>query len=391
VFAGNVGSGLDDATIASLLPQLEATEQDAPAFGRAPEPKPSRTHYVVPEWVAEVRYTEVTSKGNLRHPVLVGLHHDVELTQCVAPVDREAEIEAAPAPEALQEVEVKISRREKIFWPEEGYTKGDLLDYYEAIWPWIAPYLQDRPLVLTRYPDGIEGKSFFQQNAPDWTPAWALREAIDGTDFFICNEKRTLLHVINSGAIPLHVWHSRRTNIDRPDWITLDLDPKSAPFRDVVTVARHIHKLLDELEAVHFVKTSGQAGLHILIPIGGLLGHHDARSLAEVLARVVVHDLPEIATITRPVAARGDKVYVDFGQNGRGRLIASPFSVRPKPGAPVSTPLTWGQVTNRLDPRKWNIRTTPRRMKQSGDPLAGLLEEQADVGALLDALVARLG
>jgi bifunctional non-homologous end joining protein LigD len=196
--------------------------------------------------------------------------------------------------------------------------------------------------------------------------------------------------VINSGAIPLHVWHSRRTNIDRPDWITLDLDPKSAPFRDVVTVARHIHKLLDELEAPHYVKTSGQAGLHVLIPIGGVLDHEGARSLAEVLARVVVADLPEIATITRPIAARGDKVYVDFGQNGRGRLIASPFSVRPKPGAPVSTPLTWGQVTNRLDPGKWNMQTTPARMKKHGNPLDGLFDEQADVGELLDALATRL-
>ena len=391
VFAGNVGSGLDDATIATLLPALEAAEQDAPAFTRAPEPKPRGTHYVTPEWIAEVRYTEVTSQGSLRHPVLVGLHEASQdehgLAECVAPVDREAAVESAPEPAEIQEVELKISRREKVFWPDEGYTKGDLLDYYDDVWPFIAPYLRDRPLVLTRYPDGIEGKSFFQQNAPDWTPDWALRETIDGTDFFICNEKRTLLHVINSGAIPLHVWHSRTTAIDHPDWITLDLDPKSAPFGDVVTIARHIHKLLDTLGARHFVKTSGQAGLHILLPIGGQLDHDHARSLAEVLARVVVRDLPGIATITRPVAARGDKVYVDFGQNGRGRLIVAPFSVRPKAGAPVSTPLTWGQVTKRLDPAKWNIETTPARMKKHGDPLSGLFDEAVDVAALLDALM----
>ena len=390
VFAGNVGSGLDDATIATLLPQLEASELDEPAFGRAPASKPKGTHYVRPSLVAEVRYTEVTSQGNLRHPVLLDLHDGIELSECTAPIDREMAVAAAPAPVDPQEVEIKISRREKVFWPEDGTTKGDLLDYYDAIWPFIAPYLRDRPVVLTRYPDGIDGKSFFQQNAPDWTPDWARRETIDGTDFFICNEKRTLLHVINSGAIPLHVWHSRRTNIDRPDWITLDLDPKSAPFADVVTVARHIHKLLDSLGAPNVVKTSGQAGLHVLVPIGGLLDHDDARSLAEVLARVVVGDLPEIAAITRPIAARGDKVYVDFGQNGRGRLIASPFSVRPKLGAPVSTPLTWGQVTSRLDPAKWNMRTTPRRMKQNGDPLRALMEERADVGVLLDALAQRL-
>lgn len=390
VFAGNVGSGLDDATIEALLPQLEAAEQASPAFARAPDPTPRGTHFVRPAWVAVVRYTEVTSQGSLRHPVLESLHDDLPLTECVAPVDREEAVEAAPQPAARRETELKISRRDKIFWPEEGYTKGDLLDYYEEIWPFIAPYLRDRPVVLTRYPDGIEGKSFFQQNAPEWTPEWATHEHIDGTDFFVCNELRTLLHVINSGAIPLHVWGSRTTAIDHPDWTVIDLDPKAAPFEDVVTIARYVHRLLDDLGAPNFVKTSGQAGIHILVPLGGQLDHDGARALAEVIARVVVSDLPQIATIARPIAARGDKVYVDFGQNGRGRLIVAPFSVRPRPGAPVSTPLTWGQVTKRLDPSRWNIRTTPRQIAQKGDPLRAVLDERADVAALLDALAEKL-
>jgi bifunctional non-homologous end joining protein LigD len=389
-YAGNVGSGLDDATIDVLLPSLERAERSQPAFENAPEPAPRGSHFVEPAWAARVSYTEVTSQGLLRHPVLLQVQAAANLSQCVAPVDREEEVARAPEPADPPETELKISRREKVFWPHEGITKGDLLDYYEGVWPWIAPYLRDRPLVLTRYPDGIEGKSFFQQNAPEWTPAWATHETIDGTDFFICNELRTLLHVVNSGAIPLHVWSSRRTSIDHPDWIVIDLDPKAAPFADVVTVARHIHRLLDELAVQSYVKTSGQAGLHVLVPLGGRLGHDDARALAEVLARVVVRDLPEIATIARPIAARGDKVYVDFGQNGRGRLIVAPFSVRPKPGAPVSTPLTWAQVTTRLDPGKWSIHTTPGRMKRSGDPLRPVLDEGANVGALLDALAAML-
>jgi bifunctional non-homologous end joining protein LigD len=390
VFAGNVGSGLDNDTVQALLPQLESAERKTAAFERAPDPTPRGSHFVDPVWVAEVRYTEVTSQGLLRHPVLIGLQDSVSLADCVAPVDREAAVNDAPVPHAKPEAGLEISRREKIFWPDEGYTKGDLLDYYETIWPFLAPYLRDRPVVLTRYPDGIEGKSFFQQNAPEWTPAWATHKRIDGTDFFLCNELRTLLHVINSGAIPLHVWASRTEAIDHPDWTVIDLDPKAAPFSDVVTIARHIHHLLDELETPHFVKTSGQAGLHILVPLGGQLDHDGARALAEVIARVVVNDLPKIATIARPIAARGDKVYVDFGQNGRGRLIVAPFSVRPKPGAPVSTPLTWGQVTRRLDPARWNIQTTPRQMKRKGDPLAELLEEVADVAALLNALAERL-
>ena len=277
-----------------------------------------------------------------------------------------------------------------MFWPVEGYTKGDLLAYYEEAWPWLAPYLRDRPLVLTRYPDGIDGKSFYQKNAPEFTPDWVLRETIEGTDYFICNELRTLLHVINSGAIPLHVWSARRDALDRPDWLILDLDPKEAPFAHVVAIARHIHRLLLELRVAHFVKTSGQAGLHVLVPLGRALDHDDARRIAEVLARVVCADLPEIATITRPVAARGERVYVDYLQNGRGKLIAAPFSVRPRPHAPVSTPLEWSAVGARLDPSKLTVKTALRRMRKTGDPLREVLGPGVDAVALLGALGERL-
>jgi bifunctional non-homologous end joining protein LigD len=196
--------------------------------------------------------------------------------------------------------------------------------------------------------------------------------------------------VINSGAIPLHVWSARIGSLERPDWLILDLDPKEAPFAHVVKIARHIHALLGELGAAHFVKTSGQDGLHVMLPLAASIDHDDARTLAEVLARTVVAELPDISTVVRPVAARGDRVYVDYLQNGRGKLIAAPFSVRPRPGAPVSTPLVWSQVTARLDPARWNIRTTPARMRKHGDPFAGVLGASVDVEALLGALGSRL-
>jgi bifunctional non-homologous end joining protein LigD len=158
----------------------------------------------------------------------------------------------------------------------------------------------------------------------------------------------------------------------------------------VVEIARHIHALLDELGAAHFAKTSGQDGLHVLVPLGQSLDHEDTRRLAEVLARVVCADLPEIATITRPVAARGAKVYVDYLQNGRGKLIAGPFSVRPRRHAPVSMPLEWKQVNARLDPTKFTIKTGPPRLAKHGDPLAGVLGPGVDPVALLGALAERL-
>src|SRR5258706_10136102 len=394
VFAGAAGSGLDDASIKALRESLADLQVTRPEFEGVPDLK--GLTFVKPELVAEVRYSEVTSAGMLRHPVFLRLRKDAVLADCEAPAEARSEpaseVTAGPAPAGPKdEGQPRLTRLDKVFWPVEGYTKGDLLHYYEAVWPWLGPYLRDPPLVLTRYPDGIEGKSFYQKKAPDFTPDWVTRFEVDGADYFICNELRTLLHVINSGAIPLHVWSSRRDSIDRPDWLILDLDPKQAPFAHVVAIARHIHSLLDELGAAHFVKTSGQDGLHVLVPLGqSSLDHDDARRLAEDLARVVCADLPEIATITRPVAARGERVYVDYLQNGRGKLIAGPFSVRPRPHAPVSMPLEWKQVNARLDPTKFNIETAPPRLQKSGDPLAGVLGPGVDAVALLGALAERL-
>ena len=216
------------------------------------------------------------------------------------------------------------------------------------------------------------------------------RQSIGRTDYFICNDLQTLLYVVNSGAIPLHVWSARLQDLERPDWLILDLDPKEAPLSDVIVVARHIHRLLVDLGAEHAVKTSGQSGIHIMLPLGGRLDHAGTRALAEVLARTVVAELPDIATIARPVAARADRVYVDFLQNGRGKLIAAPFSVRPRPSAPVSAPLRWTQVTARLRPERFNIKTMVAAMKKTGDPLASVLGEGVDVQALLEALAGRL-
>jgi bifunctional non-homologous end joining protein LigD len=388
VYAGNVGSGLEEATRRELEAELEALRCAAPAFRGGPARWPRDTAWCRPERVCQVRYLEVTGAGVLRHPVFERLRPDEPASGCRAPASREQPSRAEPRAAARKGPQ--LTNLDKLFWPVDGYTKGDLLRYYEAVWPWLAAWLRDRPVVLARYPDGIEGKSFYQKNAPEFTPDWVLRESIDGTDYFVCNDLDTLLYVINSGAIPLHVWSARRGSLERPDWLVLDLDPKEAPFSDVVRVARHIHTLLSSLGAAHYAKTSGQDGLHVLLPLGGALDHEQAKLLAEVLARAVVADLPELATLVRPVAARADKVYLDYLQNGRGKLIASPFSVRPRSGAPVSMPLRWPQVSARLDPLRWNIRSAPRELARRGDPLAGLLEARNDVVALLDALGARL-
>ena len=390
VWAGNVGSGLRESDVDELLAFAAENEVSAPPWSAASESPTATVRWVRPERVFRAGYTEVTSHGLLRHPVFRGLQPDAPAARCRAPEERVPESALAAAAPAPREAKLQITRPEKVFWPDDGYTKGDLLGYYEAVWPWIAPYLAGRPTVLTRYPDGIDGKNFYQKNAPEWTPDWATHQRIGETDYFICDDLRTLLYVINSGAIPLHVWSARAAALDRPDWAIVDLDPKEAPFAHVVEIARFLHRLLDELGTPHFVKTSGQDGLHVLVPLAGELDHEQARSLAEVLARVVCAELPDIATIIRPVAARGDKVYVDYLQNGHGKLIAAPLCVRPRPGAPVSMPLRWTQVTSRLDPARFTIATVPGRLRKEGDPHEGVLGPGADVAQLLEALFRRL-
>jgi bifunctional non-homologous end joining protein LigD len=393
VYAGNVGTGLDARAIATLLPELQRTVRPTPAFRGTP-PGSKRDHaFVEPGLVAEVRYSEITNSGYLRQPVFLRLRDDKTVAECdQLPVSHlQLDVLAAPATEASTPGSpLRLSNLDKVFWPDDGYTKGDLVRYYQDVWPWLAPYLRDRPVVLTRYPDGITGKSFFQKNAPAFTPDWVRTFRVEDTDYFICNELDTLLYVINSGCIPLHVWSARCMSLDRPDWTILDLDPKGAPWRNVVTVAGCIHTLLAQLEVPHFLKTSGQEGLHVLVPLAATLTHAEARAFAELLARIVVEEQADIATVARAVGARQGKVYIDFLQNGFGKTIVAPLSVRPRPGAPVSTPLAWHHLSRRLDPARFTIRTVPRRLQRGADPMRAVLEMGTDVHGALAALSARL-
>jgi bifunctional non-homologous end joining protein LigD len=279
-----------------------------------------------------------------------------------------------------------------VFWPDEGYTKADLVTYYETVAPWLLPYLADRPLVLTRYPDGIHGKSFFQKDAPDFIPSWIRTERIYSEDtrrdinYFVVNDVETLRYIVNLGTIPLHLWASRVGSLEHPDWLVLDLDPKGAPFTDVVKVARALHRILERLELPSYVKTSGATGLHILLPLGARYSYEQARTFARLLATLGVEAEPEISTIARPLRARGGKVYIDWGQNGHGQTVVAPFSVRPLPGAPVSCPLRWEEVTARLDPKRFTIKTAPARFEKAGDPLAPVLSGAIDMARTLERI-----
>ena len=386
-YTGAVGTGFNDAALAQLGAALEPTTiKVAPCTHTDLAPK--NTVWVQPQLRCLIRYKEITADGLLRQAVFEGL------TQAAEP-----EAQEAPTPRPLQAAEhaVPISNKDKIFWPEEGYTKGDLLAYYQAIAPWLLPYLRDRPLTLTRFPDGIHGKSFFQKDAPEWVPAWVrtVRLWSDTSereiDYFVCDDAASLLYVINLGTIPLHIGSSRNSSLGQPDWCVIDLDPKKAPFVHVVRVAKALHALCKKIGMPAFVKTSGSTGLHVLLPLQGALTHEQCRNFAELLGRLVVNAVPDIATVARPLHAREGKVYVDTGQNGHGRLVVSPFSVRPVPGALVSTPLAWREVTEALDFHKFTIHTVPARCKKlRADPLLKVLETPVDILqclAKLDAIL----
>jgi bifunctional non-homologous end joining protein LigD len=283
-----------------------------------------------------------------------------------------------------------------VFWPADGYTKGDLIAYYEGIAEWLLPYLSDRPVVLTRYPDGIDGKSFFQKDAPVYAPKWLRLETMWSEHaereirYFVLDDLPSLLYVANMATIPLHVWSSRVAALERPDWCILDLDPKGAPFADVVRIAKHLHTLCDEVGLKSFVKTSGSTGLHVLIPLGARYTYEQSRTLAELLARFAAKSLPDIATIVRSVSDRDGKVYVDYLQNGHGRLLVAPLCVRPLPAAPVSMPIEWSQVNGRLKIERFTIRNARKWLQTHGDPLVGVLTESIDMLAALEALTQQI-
>ncbi|MDA1075415.1 MAG: non-homologous end-joining DNA ligase, partial [Proteobacteria bacterium] len=344
---------------------------------------------VKPELVCEVRYKEYTRDGQLRQPAFSRLRLDKPPADCLGRYDNPWAVTLSPAPEP----EVKVTHRDKVFYPEKDLTKGDLVDYYEKIAPWMLPYLADRPIVLTRFPDGIHGKSFYQRDAPDFVPDWIRREVLfsDGAErevnYFIVDNTAALKYLANMGTIPIHTWHARITDLAHPDWCVLDLDPKGAPFKDVITLANAIGELADELDLPAYPKTSGASGLHVLLPLARTLTHDQARTFAELLARVIVDRYPWIATIARAIKARQGKVYIDYLQNGHGRLLVAPFSARAEPAASVSMPLKWSEVNARVNNPRFHLKNAVARMKrQFPEHTAPILADQPDLASALTQL-----
>lgn len=388
VYAGRVGSGISDRALDAIHSELTTTVVPTSAVSGVPPPAATDT-WVDPTLACTIRFKELTTTGSLRHPVFVDL----------VPLDpgdlfevESAEREEPPPPAVVDTRTTEPSNPDKVFWPDDGYTKGDLIAYYTAVADHLLPYLIDRPLVLDRYPDGIDGKSFFQKNAPEYVPDWIRTQWVGNDDgkgntYFIVNDADALRYIANLASIPLHLWASRLASIEQPDWCILDLDPKGAPFTAVVTVAREIRRICGEMDVPCYVKTSGKTGLHVLIPMGHGFSYNQQKLLGELVARVTESRLDDIATTVRNPAGREGKVYLDYLQNGKGKLLVGPYSVRPVAGATVSAPLRWDEVTPSLDVGRFTIRSMPRRLgAMKDDPLAPVLTDVPDVAGGLSKL-----
>lgn len=395
-YRGRVGSGLSDATLRWLLEELPKHAQDSyPGRGEVPQdPGTERARWLKPELVVRVRYLGFTAEARLRAPVFLGMRSDVEPESCHASPPNAV---AAPEPTgstSLGTGRVLVSNPDKVFWPDSGYTKLDLCSYYAEIAPHMLPFLRGRPLVLVRHPDGIAGKSFYQWNVPDGTPSWMRRLDISDTNdvertpknVFLVDDDDGLVYLANLGCIPLHVLACREASLGTCDFVTIDFDLGQRPFSDAVRLGLTLREVLDDVGLPGFPKTSGQRGLHVLVPLGDGLPFEAAKLLVELLGRIVTARHPQIATMERKVDKRGDRVYVDTGQTGASRTIVAPYSVRAHTGATVSTPLAWQELHAGLDPSRFTIVTVPQRIAEIDDPMRGFDEAKPDVARSLAAL-----
>jgi bifunctional non-homologous end joining protein LigD len=284
---------------------------------------------------------------------------------------------------------VRLSNLAKLYWPEDGITKGDLLSYYREVASWLLPHLRDRPFTMKRYPDGWAGRPFFRRDVANYVPAWVKRASVQvrtgaderTIDVPAVNDELALLWMVNTGCIECHTWYSRLDRLDRPDWVVFDLDPSDdVGFAEAVQVARLVKRALDDLGLVSFPKTSGAHGIHVLVPIERRHTYDETRRFADGVARRIAEGHSDLAT-TEWSKAKRRGVLIDARQNAKGKSIASVYSVRPMPGAPISTPLRWKEVNAKLDPRAHTMDAVLDRLRRHGDLFEGVLRTKQRIPA----------
>lgn len=410
IYSGKVGTGFSDEILKELRTKLNKIERKTSPF-KTP-PKLLGTHWVSPNLVAQIKFSEWTESGSLRHPVYVGLRTDKEAKDVI----REKEVatekivseikseeqetkkttsKAKNKPDTSKEIsdsKVEFSNLDKVFWPKEKYTKGDVIEYYNSVAEYILPYLKDRPQSLLRTPNGISKPGFFQKNVegqvPDWIKTRKLKSKSteESVTYLLCQDRNTLLFLANWGCIELNPWSSRVGNLNNPDYIIFDLDPNEADMKKIVKTALTLKEILDMLKVPAYVKTSGGKGIHVFIPVLPKYSYNQTREFSHLVSQMVLKKLPEIVSLERSPSKRKGKVYLDFLQNGKGKTMASIYSLRPREGANVSTPLNWNEISDKLKISDFNIKTLPKRLEEKGDLWANFFDDAIDLKSILERI-----
>jgi bifunctional non-homologous end joining protein LigD len=424
-YVGKVGTGFSDKKQKEMMALFEPLITDTMPFDATPDVnKPSRFRpnppkatatWLKPVLVCEVSFTEVTTDGVFRHPSFEGMRSDKKAKEVVretatptgdiTSTGKAAKLVAAPKrsntktllnPREETQVKnvnghnLKFTSLSKVYWPEEGYTKRDMFNYYYQVADYILPHLKDRPLSLNRFPSGIHGKSFYQKDvkgkAPDWATTYPYTTS-DGEDkeFLVGNDEATLLWMASLGCIEMNPWFSRTQHPDNPDYCVIDLDPaEKTSFEQVIEAAQETKKVLDTIGVPGYVKTSGSTGIHIYIPLGAKYSYDQSQMFAKLVVSIVHDTLPDFTSLERKIKDREGKMYLDFLQNRPGATIACAYSLRPKPGATVSMPLHWEEVKKGLKMKDFTIENALKRIKSEGDLFKETLGKGIDMEKALD-------
>jgi len=391
-YRGHVGTGFSDELLGELKKKMKPLETDESPF-KEKIPANGAVTWLQPKLVADVAYGEITRDHIFRHPVFLRLRDDKK----VSAINEEAVEEQLDTPREESrgrgKNKVIITNAHKIFWPDEGYTKGDVVDYYEKMAPFILPHLKNRPLSLKRNPNGIRDEGFFHkdagENAPDYVTVFPVEsESSQKTiDYIVCNNVSTLLYLANLGCIEINPWNSTMNAPDKPTWLVIDIDPSDKnDFTEVVDVALTTRSVLEKAGVQSICKTSGASGLHVYVPLKNKYVYETVKDFAHIIASLVSEQMPDNTTLERSLKKRGPRIYIDYLQNRSGQTLASVYSLRPKPGATVSAALEWKEVTHKLSPSQFTIQNMPARLKKKGDLFKKILTGSTDIEKALKKL-----
>lgn len=390
-YVGHSGGGIADSERQRLQNRLSKIERKNSPFADPPKPN-APVHWVKPQLVCEMSFSEWTKEGYMRQPTFEGMRSDKKPSD----VHRESsKHNASSTKKPAASARMELTHLDKIFFPKHKYTKGDLVDYYQTIADYMLPYLKDRPCSMLRMPDGIAGGGFFQKNnphLPDWVPHADIFSESNNADlrWVVGGQLETLLYMVQLGCIEINPWNSRVGHLENPDWMVIDLDPEGVSFKKVIEVAHTVKEVFDEWDVPTYPKTSGKTGIHIYVPTHAKYTYEQVKNLAHLLVLEVNKRQPNLTSVERMPEKRENRIYLDFLQNRQGQTLAAPYSVRPTPDANVSTPLHWSEITPSLKPSDYTIKNMPARLKRVGDLWAPTLGKGIDLAKILTKAEASL-